>query len=115
LSQATSARSTCQDCQLHPLPPTFRLVFRPGITDTQRHIIRRSQRNAVEYSILFDQLRQLHAEIWFDYLLCAPLSHSSCLMFTEKVLSRLLWWFWLTALHVLWAGGIYQKDSSCSG
>jgi len=39
---------------------------------------------------VFDQLQQLHEEIWLDYLLCAPLSHSSFLMFTEKVLPRLL-------------------------
>jgi hypothetical protein len=39
---------------------------------------------------LFDQMQQLHEEIWLDYLLCAPLSHSSFLMFTEKVLPRLL-------------------------
>jgi alkanesulfonate monooxygenase SsuD/methylene tetrahydromethanopterin reductase-like flavin-dependent oxidoreductase (luciferase family) len=37
-----------------------------------------------------DQLQQLHEEIWLDYLLCAPLSHSSFLMFTDKVLPRLL-------------------------
>jgi alkanesulfonate monooxygenase SsuD/methylene tetrahydromethanopterin reductase-like flavin-dependent oxidoreductase (luciferase family) len=37
-----------------------------------------------------DQLRQLREEIWLDYVLCAPLSHSSFLMFTEKVLPRLL-------------------------
>jgi alkanesulfonate monooxygenase SsuD/methylene tetrahydromethanopterin reductase-like flavin-dependent oxidoreductase (luciferase family) len=37
-----------------------------------------------------DQLRQLHEKIGLDYLLCAPLSHSSFLMFTEKVLPRLL-------------------------
>jgi alkanesulfonate monooxygenase SsuD/methylene tetrahydromethanopterin reductase-like flavin-dependent oxidoreductase (luciferase family) len=37
-----------------------------------------------------DQLQQLHEEIWLDYLLCAPLSHSSFLLFTEKVLPRLL-------------------------
>ena len=39
---------------------------------------------------VFDQLQQLHEEIWLDYLLCAPLSHSSFLMFTEKVLPRLI-------------------------
>jgi alkanesulfonate monooxygenase SsuD/methylene tetrahydromethanopterin reductase-like flavin-dependent oxidoreductase (luciferase family) len=39
---------------------------------------------------VLDQLQQLHEEIWLDYLLCAPLSHSSFLMFTEKVLPRLL-------------------------
>ena len=37
---------------------------------------------------VLDQLQQLHEEIWLDYLLCAPLSHSSFLMFTEKVLPR---------------------------
>ena len=39
---------------------------------------------------VFDQLQQLQGEIWLDYLLCAPLSHASFLMFTEKVLPRLL-------------------------
>jgi alkanesulfonate monooxygenase SsuD/methylene tetrahydromethanopterin reductase-like flavin-dependent oxidoreductase (luciferase family) len=39
---------------------------------------------------VFDQLQQLHEEIWLDYLLCAPLSHSSFLLFTDKVLPRLL-------------------------
>jgi len=39
---------------------------------------------------VFDQLQQLQEEIWLDYLLCAPLSHSSFLLFTEKVLPRLL-------------------------
>jgi len=39
---------------------------------------------------VFDQLQQLQEEIWLDYLLCAPLSHASFLLFTEKVLPRLL-------------------------
>ena len=39
---------------------------------------------------VFDQLQQLQEEIWLDYVLCAPLSHSSFLMFTDKVLPRLL-------------------------
>jgi luciferase family oxidoreductase group 1 len=39
---------------------------------------------------VYDQLQQLHEEIGLDYLLCAPLSHSSFLMFTEKVRPRLL-------------------------
>jgi len=39
---------------------------------------------------VLEQLQQLHEEIWLDYLLCAPLSHSSFLMFTEQVLPRLL-------------------------
>ena len=39
---------------------------------------------------VFDQLQQLQEEIALDYLLCAPLSHASFLLFTEKVLPRLL-------------------------
>jgi len=39
---------------------------------------------------VFDQLQQLHEEIWLDYLLCVLLRHSSFLRFTEKVLPRLL-------------------------
>jgi alkanesulfonate monooxygenase SsuD/methylene tetrahydromethanopterin reductase-like flavin-dependent oxidoreductase (luciferase family) len=37
-----------------------------------------------------DQLQQIQEETGLDYLLCAPLSHSSFLMFTDKVLPRLL-------------------------
>jgi alkanesulfonate monooxygenase SsuD/methylene tetrahydromethanopterin reductase-like flavin-dependent oxidoreductase (luciferase family) len=39
---------------------------------------------------VFDELQRLREEMLLDYLLCAPLSHSSFLMFTEKVLPRLL-------------------------
>ena len=37
-----------------------------------------------------DELQRLHEEMFLEYLLCAPLSHSSFLMFTEKVLPHLL-------------------------
>ena len=37
-----------------------------------------------------DELQQLREEMFLDYLLCAPLSHSSFMMFTEQVLPRLL-------------------------
>ncbi len=37
-----------------------------------------------------DELQRLHEEMFLEYLLCAPLSHSSFLLFTEKVLPRLL-------------------------
>jgi hypothetical protein len=37
-----------------------------------------------------DQLQQLREEMFLDYLLCAPLSHASFLLFTDKVLPRLL-------------------------
>jgi len=38
---------------------------------------------------LVDRLAQLKEEMFLDYLLCAPLSHSSFMLFTEKVLPRL--------------------------
>jgi alkanesulfonate monooxygenase SsuD/methylene tetrahydromethanopterin reductase-like flavin-dependent oxidoreductase (luciferase family) len=37
-----------------------------------------------------DKLQQLSEEMFLDYLLCAPLSHESFMLFTEKVLPRLL-------------------------
>ena len=37
-----------------------------------------------------DELQRLREEMFLDYLLCAPLSHSSFMMFTEQVLPRLL-------------------------
>jgi alkanesulfonate monooxygenase SsuD/methylene tetrahydromethanopterin reductase-like flavin-dependent oxidoreductase (luciferase family) len=37
-----------------------------------------------------DQLQQLREEMFLDYLLCAPLSHTSFLLFTEHVLPHLL-------------------------
>jgi len=39
---------------------------------------------------LIDQLQQLEEEMFLDYLLCSPLSHSSFTLFTEKVLPKLL-------------------------
>lgn len=39
---------------------------------------------------VLDQLQQLREEMFLDYLLCAPLSHTSFLMFTEHVLPHLL-------------------------
>jgi len=37
-----------------------------------------------------DELQRLREEMFLEYLLCAPLSHASFLLFTEKVLPRLL-------------------------
>ena len=37
-----------------------------------------------------EQIRRLNAEYFVDYLMIAPLSHSSFMMFTEKVLQRLV-------------------------
>ncbi len=37
-----------------------------------------------------DKIEQLREEMFLDYLLCAPLSHSSFMLFTEKVLPRFL-------------------------
>jgi alkanesulfonate monooxygenase SsuD/methylene tetrahydromethanopterin reductase-like flavin-dependent oxidoreductase (luciferase family) len=39
---------------------------------------------------VLDELLRLREEMFLDYLLCAPLSHSSFMMFTEKVLPHLL-------------------------
>jgi alkanesulfonate monooxygenase SsuD/methylene tetrahydromethanopterin reductase-like flavin-dependent oxidoreductase (luciferase family) len=39
---------------------------------------------------VFDQIQQLREDMFLEYLLCAPLGHSSFIMFTEKVLPRLL-------------------------
>ncbi len=39
---------------------------------------------------LADRLQQLQEEMYLDYLLCAPLSHTSFTLFTEKVLPRLV-------------------------
>lgn len=39
---------------------------------------------------VFDELQRLREDMFLDYLLCAPLSHSSFMMFTENVLPRLL-------------------------
>jgi alkanesulfonate monooxygenase SsuD/methylene tetrahydromethanopterin reductase-like flavin-dependent oxidoreductase (luciferase family) len=39
---------------------------------------------------VIDQLQRLREEMFLEYLLCAPLSHSSFMLFTEKVLPRLL-------------------------
>jgi hypothetical protein len=35
-----------------------------------------------------DEIIRLREEIGFDYLLCAPLSHQSFMLLTEKVLPR---------------------------
>ena len=37
-----------------------------------------------------DELARLRSEMFLDYLLCAPLSHESFVLFTDKVLPRLL-------------------------
>ena len=39
---------------------------------------------------VLDRIRQLHEEIGLDYLLCAPLSHQSFTLLTERVLPHLL-------------------------
>jgi alkanesulfonate monooxygenase SsuD/methylene tetrahydromethanopterin reductase-like flavin-dependent oxidoreductase (luciferase family) len=36
-----------------------------------------------------DEIQRLREEIGMDYLLCAPLSHSSFVLFTDEVLPRL--------------------------
>ena len=37
-----------------------------------------------------DQLQRLEEEMFLDYLMCAPLSHESFVLFTERVLPKLL-------------------------
>ena len=37
-----------------------------------------------------DKIEQLREEMFLDYLLCAPLSHGTFMLFTEKVLPRFL-------------------------
>ena len=39
---------------------------------------------------VIDQLHRLEAEIHLDYLMCAPLSHSTFMMFTEQVMPHFL-------------------------
>jgi alkanesulfonate monooxygenase SsuD/methylene tetrahydromethanopterin reductase-like flavin-dependent oxidoreductase (luciferase family) len=39
---------------------------------------------------VIDQLERLRGEMFLDYLMCAPLSHESFLLFTEKVLPKLV-------------------------
>jgi alkanesulfonate monooxygenase SsuD/methylene tetrahydromethanopterin reductase-like flavin-dependent oxidoreductase (luciferase family) len=39
---------------------------------------------------VIDQIQMLRQEMYLDSLMCAPLSHSSFMKFTEKVLPRLL-------------------------
>lgn len=39
---------------------------------------------------VLDQLQRLRGEMYLNYLLCAPLSHSSFMLFTEKVLPKLV-------------------------
>ena len=38
---------------------------------------------------LVDEIARLKEEIHLDYLLCAPLSHSSFVLFTDEVLPRI--------------------------
>ena len=39
---------------------------------------------------VLDEIHRLQEEMFLEYLLCAPLSHASFMLFTEKVLPRLL-------------------------
>ncbi len=39
---------------------------------------------------LVDQLQRLEQEMPLDYLMCAPLSHRSFELFTERVLPKLI-------------------------
>ena len=37
-----------------------------------------------------DQIQRLEKEMFLQYLMCAPLSHESFLLFTDEVLPKLL-------------------------
>jgi alkanesulfonate monooxygenase SsuD/methylene tetrahydromethanopterin reductase-like flavin-dependent oxidoreductase (luciferase family) len=39
---------------------------------------------------VLDQISELRESIGLDYLMCAPLSHQSFMLFTDKVLPKLL-------------------------
>ena len=39
---------------------------------------------------VIDQIQSLRERIGLDYLMCAPLSHESFMLFTDKVLPKLL-------------------------
>ena len=39
---------------------------------------------------MLDQIVELRESIGLDYLMCAPLSHRSFMLFTEKVLPKLV-------------------------
>ena len=78
------------------LERTLRVTALDVVVDVSRRLL-----DPVEYYLhgvitygsperVIDELQRLREEMFLDYLLCAPLSHSSFMMFTEKVLPCLL-------------------------
>jgi len=64
----------------------------PNIGDTSGDPAERYLDGVIVYGTpdaVVDQLQSLRQEALLDYLLCAPLSHESFLLFTDKVLPRL--------------------------
>jgi alkanesulfonate monooxygenase SsuD/methylene tetrahydromethanopterin reductase-like flavin-dependent oxidoreductase (luciferase family) len=69
-------------------------VFDPkGLGGPARDPVERYLDGVVVYGTpeaVVDRLQELGESIWLDYLMCAPLSHESFLLFTERVLPKLL-------------------------
>jgi len=76
--------------KLGPLPKASDATGLPVPTDdpVQRYLDGVALHGSPEK--LVDQLQALQEEMFLDYLLCSPLSHSSFMLFTEKVLPKLL-------------------------
>ena len=59
----------------------------PGADPVQRYLDEVILHGTPE--AVLDQILRLREEIGLDYLLCAPLSHETFMMLTDKVLPRL--------------------------
>jgi alkanesulfonate monooxygenase SsuD/methylene tetrahydromethanopterin reductase-like flavin-dependent oxidoreductase (luciferase family) len=59
----------------------------PGVDPVQRYLDEVILHGTVE--AVFEQILRLREEIGLDYLLCAPLSHESFMLLTEKILPHL--------------------------
>jgi alkanesulfonate monooxygenase SsuD/methylene tetrahydromethanopterin reductase-like flavin-dependent oxidoreductase (luciferase family) len=67
-------------------PPPAHWV--PGIDPVERYMNEVVIRGTPER--VLDKVTELRETIGLDYLMCAPLSHQSFMLFTEKVLPKLL-------------------------
>jgi alkanesulfonate monooxygenase SsuD/methylene tetrahydromethanopterin reductase-like flavin-dependent oxidoreductase (luciferase family) len=76
--------------KLGPLPKSGNTQGLPAPSDdpVQRYLDGVALHGSPEK--LVDQLQALQEEMFLDYLLCSPLSHASFMLFTEKVLPKLL-------------------------